>query len=405
MTNTDEVLGGEQTNAAPALGRLDARANRRRYDLDWLRVFAFGVLILYHIAMSYSTWDWFVASRYSSPAIEPFMGMVNPWRLSLLFFISGVAVRYLSDRMPVVEFVRRRIVRLLLPLIFGMFVVCMPQTYVSLRYWDEIPPGFLAFYRDWLGLGQYAFALPQWYHLWYVAYLLAYTLVVAACLPLLRGAGRVVADPLLAWLARGRGWLLLFVPALPFVFYVFALAPYFPWTYSLVGDWDLVARTFTAFIFGFMGAGNEHFWRAMDSVLSASVGVALVLGVLLLVAGLNSFEVGSDTVLLNAVLILREFYAWSVIAMLFGLARRFANHPSAILAYLTAAIFPYFILHQTIILVVAYWFTIYEVPLALEVGAMLFATVLGCGIAYEIIRRAGPVRLLFGLPLREKRPF
>jgi surface polysaccharide O-acyltransferase-like enzyme len=108
--------------------------------------------------------------------------------------------------------------------------------------------------------------------------------------------------------------------------------------------------------------------------------------------------VGSDLQLLNAVLLLREFYAWSIIVMLLGLARRFANRTSPALTYLTAAIFPYYILHQTIAVLVGYWFTVNEAPVTIEATTIVVATVAGCVLGYEVIRRVAALRPLFGLP-------
>ena len=61
----------------------------RRYDLDWIRICAFGVLVLYHVGMYYVTWDWHVNSPHASPALEPAMMLTAPWRLSLLFLVYG----------------------------------------------------------------------------------------------------------------------------------------------------------------------------------------------------------------------------------------------------------------------------------------------------------------------------
>ena len=66
----------------------------RRLELDWLRVAAFGLLILYHIGMFYVTWDFHVKSPRASDTIEPLMLLVNPWRLDLLFLISGCATAF-----------------------------------------------------------------------------------------------------------------------------------------------------------------------------------------------------------------------------------------------------------------------------------------------------------------------
>lgn len=70
----------------------------RRYDLDWIRICAFGVLVLYHVGMYYVTWDWHVNSPHASHALEPFMLLSSPWRLSLLFLVSGAATAFLWDR-------------------------------------------------------------------------------------------------------------------------------------------------------------------------------------------------------------------------------------------------------------------------------------------------------------------
>ncbi len=232
---------------------------KRRYDLDWLRIFAFGILIFYHVAMFYVAWDWYLKSRYSADYLEPVMALTG-WRLSLLFLISGTAVRFAIDKTTVRKFLPQRLTRLVVPLAFGMAVICAPQTYVELRYLGEIGPGYLAFYRDYLGFGEFSMVRPPWNHLWYVAYILVYTVLAAACLPLLRLATSALGAPFFAWLSRGRAWRLLLVPAIPFYVYALALDPYFPTTLALWGDWAYLTKNLTFFLFGFLAAKNEDFW-------------------------------------------------------------------------------------------------------------------------------------------------
>lgn len=43
----------------------------RRYDLDWLRIIAFGLLIFYHIGMFYVSWDFHVKSIHTAPSWSP----------------------------------------------------------------------------------------------------------------------------------------------------------------------------------------------------------------------------------------------------------------------------------------------------------------------------------------------
>ncbi len=102
---------------------------QRRYDLDWLRITAFGLLILYHCGMFYVSWDWHVKSSRASETIEPLMMLTSPWRLTLLFLISGAATRFMADKMKVGGFLSARMARLWPPLLLGVFVIVPPQSY------------------------------------------------------------------------------------------------------------------------------------------------------------------------------------------------------------------------------------------------------------------------------------
>ena len=104
---------------------------QRRHDLDWVRVCAFGLLVLYHVGMYYVSWDWHVKSPDAGPALEPLMLLSAPWRLSLLFLVSGVATAHLLHK-GAPGFLRQRSWRLLLPLAVGMFLIVPPQTYFEI---------------------------------------------------------------------------------------------------------------------------------------------------------------------------------------------------------------------------------------------------------------------------------
>lgn len=169
----------------------------RRHDLDWVRVLAFGLLVLYHVGMYYVTWDWHINSPAAGPALEPFMMLSSPWRLSLLFLVSGVATAFLLARARRdaaaangrVRFLGPRSWRLLVPLAFGMLVVVPPQSYYEVV--EKLPggyhDGYLAFWGRYLAgdgsfcRGDDCLVLPTWNHLWFVAYLWAYTVALWCC--------------------------------------------------------------------------------------------------------------------------------------------------------------------------------------------------------------------------------
>src|SRR5690606_14750768 len=165
---------------------------QRRHDLDWVRILAFAVLVLYHVGMYYVPWDWHVNSPHAAPALEPFMRLSSPWRLSLLFLVSGTATAFLLARFrdrngSGAGFLGNRSWRLLLPLAFGMLVIVPPQAYYELLvsgYPGGYQDGYLAFWARYLRAdGSFCdedgcVLLPTWNHLWFVAYLWVYTVAL-----------------------------------------------------------------------------------------------------------------------------------------------------------------------------------------------------------------------------------
>src|ERR1700761_5425119 len=174
----------------------------RRHDLDWVRILAFLLLILYHVGMYYVTWDWHVKSPQASHAIEPLMMLTSPWRLSMLFFVSGVATAYLLAR-TAKGFLGSRSVRLLIPLAFGMAVIVPPQSYLQVVEKVGYAGSYLEFYKLYLS-AYHGFCkdgacllLPTWNHLWFVIYLWVYTVLIFLAVklsPRWVGAARCLAE-------------------------------------------------------------------------------------------------------------------------------------------------------------------------------------------------------------------
>ena len=73
----------------------------RRHDVDWLRVLALGLLIVYHVVVSFQPWAqyiFFIQNKQSLEWLWLFMGMLNIWRIPLLFMISGMGARFAMER-------------------------------------------------------------------------------------------------------------------------------------------------------------------------------------------------------------------------------------------------------------------------------------------------------------------
>ncbi|MFC4349114.1 acyltransferase family protein [Kordiimonas lipolytica] len=375
--------------------------NTRRHDLDWLRVIAFGLLIFYHVGMYYVTWGWHVKSPYESDFLEPAMMLLNPWRLSLLFVISGIAVRFAADKASAGSFAWSRLKRLTVPFFFGAFVIVAPQTYFELLRVGAIEPGYWDFYTGYVDLDQrWQVFTPTYNHLWYVLYVLIYTLLVIPLLPLMRG---LKAGVRLQQLMQTP--LVLVVPALLFVLYRFTTDVTWPETHDIRGDWGAHIRYFSYFVVGLLVAKSDAFWTGIAHQWKLSLGLAVVGGATLSLVWANWDMLDVDGVFMQLARAARIFYIWWVICALFGAAQRYLNHPSQTLSYLTEAVFPYYILHQTVIIVIGVAVAPYLLGAVPEFLLVTFGTIGACMLLHEyVIRRVGLLRPLFGLKPKAASP-
>lgn len=381
----------------------------RRYDLDWLRIAAFALLILYHVGMFYVSWGWHVKSSRASEAIEPLMLFVNPWRLTLLFLISGAATRFMADKMSVLKLTGSRMGRLWPPLLLAILVIVPPQVYYEIVEALRAMPAAVAasyagaldnFYLKYItASGNWCNAegcliTPTWNHMWFVAYLIVYTLVLIPLLPLLRrvpkAMGALLAGPGLLL----TPWLLLWTLRV-------TLFPIFGSTHALIDDWYLHVVSFGVFLFGFVVAKDDAFfarcarWRFTSLVLTVAAWAGLM-------AAYADFPEPADwqLALFRG---LRELQAWTGILAALGFAHhhlRSADGP--LRRVLTQAIFPFYLIHQTIIVVAGHHLDPLRLPLWIEAPVLIGVTALGCWLFYDLGRRVPRLRVWIGLASKNK---
>ncbi|MCB1049768.1 MAG: acyltransferase family protein [Acidobacteria bacterium] len=179
----------------------------RRYDLDWLRVLAFGLLIFYHIGMVYvARWGFHVKSPYASTHLESLMLLVNPWRMAILWFISGVAIRFVLAKVNKTRFLALRTVRLLLPLLFAVLVIIPPQLYCEMTQKGDLHHSYVEFLKAFFTWNHPLFAkyqagiLPHMdvNHLWYLRELWTFSLLLLLAMPIWNSRW---FKSMMAWLA------------------------------------------------------------------------------------------------------------------------------------------------------------------------------------------------------------
>ena len=379
----------------------DPPASPRRYDLDWIRIGAFLLLILYHVGMYYVSWDWHVKSPHASPAIEPLMLLVNPWRLSILFLVSGAATAFMLRRLRTGALARGRSTRLLVPLLFGMLVIVPPQSYFEVVEKAGYADGFLAFWGRYLRAdgsfcrGDDCLILPTWNHLWFVAYLWFYTMLVAALVALRPSSLEAGRRFLERWLS-GIGVLVL--PWLVLALLRVTLLSPFPPSHALVDDWYNHAQYLVVFAFGLLSIDAPKVWDAL--VRYRRVALLAAVASYGFIAWYFSQYTGDRAPPETLRMLQRVVYAanqWAWIVAILGHGRLVLNRESAARRYLTDAIFPFYIVHQTVIVVAAVSLRPAGLTPLVEGPLLLGITAAACVATYEIARRLRWLRPLFGL--------
>lgn len=321
------------------------RLDGRRHDLDALRVFCFGTLIIYHSSLVYGTKAWWINASDGSKLIDLITVASHPWRMSLLFFISGAVTASLLKKRSMTEIRGARTRQLLLPFVLSVLFVVPPQIYVSphnffpgLSYWD--------FWKA------YVLSGLRLEHMWFLAYLWIYMIGWTIAQPWLLRRWPGLSASLAACL-RGRG---LFITPIAFLSVLrLCLYPAFGETLVVSSDFYSHAVYFSMFMAGSLLVNEQSFWREVDRQRWMSLCLAtLSLTVLAALFVLIPREARPEA-LMVAIRIVRSAFQWCAMLTLLALAGRFASRPNRIVMHLNKSIMTYYIAHQTVIVLAAYY--------------------------------------------------
>ncbi|MGN7512951.1 MAG: acyltransferase family protein [Allomuricauda sp.] len=371
----------------------------RRYDLDWLRVIVFALLIFYHVGMFFVPWGWHLKNNVIYDWLRWPMSFLNQWRLPILFVISGMGTYYALGKRSMGKFVWERFLRLGIPLLVGMFLIVPPQVYFERLVDGTFTGSYWKYFTTIAFDGIYPEGNYSWHHLWFLPYLLVFSWILAPLFVYLRKH----QTRFIAWIKRliQRTWGI-YAFVIPLYFVESLVEPFFPVTHALVDDWFNFTFNIVLFFYGFvLIATGDVFWQTVANVKSK----ALVLGVI----GFSGqaiiwlyFEDGYVIHFTEA--LLKVVNLWSWILVLFAYAAQYLNKPSKGLAYANRAVYPFYILHQTITVGIAYYL------MDLSWGFLPKAIILVIGtfgiswLIYDLIILRIPIlHPLFGLKPKHKK--
>jgi len=387
-----------------AVTPVSAERPTRLYDVDWLRVIATLTIIAFHCSRFFDTADpWHVKNNVLTDALTIPFAIGGQFMMPLFFLLSGISTYFALGARSLRDFAWRRVQRLALPVVtLGWFVASPPQVYIERvtgarpdmpvfrgSFWAFLPHYFQGLY-DMGG----NFALTGM-HLWYLSWLLVFTLLgLPLFLYLRRPAGQRA-------LARVAGFLSLpgaiFVLGLPMCLPELLLRPGQLLLGGREAGWAL-GTDWVVFVYGFLLVSDSRLRPAVQRQRWASLGLALLTLVPLIAwaPGMGSLVFGSRDYALQWGW--RTVNGWLWVLAIVGFAARYLNVPNRLLAVVGEAVLPFYILHQPVIVIIGYFIRDWAMGVVPKYLLLLGSVLVVCAVLYlAIIRRFKLTRLIFGM--------
>lgn len=347
----------------------------RRYDIDWLRVLAIGLLLIYHVAIAFQPWGVFIGFIQTNEHLEAIwvpMSMLNVWRIPLLFFVSGMGVCFAIQRRSWKQLIIERTKRILLPYLFGIAAIVPLHVLIWQKYYHQEL--------------QYSFS-PA--HLWFLGNIFIYVLALSPLFFYLKKNQNGKAQRLIKKVFGNPIGLITLL--IPFVLEAEIVKP---------ENFELYASTFHGFALGLIAFligfcciySGDEFWKTVTKWRWSSFALALSLYILrLLVYELNSPDY------LKAI----ESNLW--IFTVFGFGYKYLNKPSNTLHYLSQAAYPVYIIHMIFIYIACYVLFPLNIDSFVTFVIVNIFTFAGSMLTYELlVKRVRFLRPLFGLKYQRR---
>ena len=374
----------------------------RRHYIDWVRVLAFFLLIFFHCAMPFVTYGWEVKNKETSVGLSRLIWWLHQWRLPLLFFISGVGIHFSLKKRSVLLFAGERFVRLFIPLVFAMLFTIPLQVYFEKLQEGKITGSYADFYPSVWNFVPYPEGSLTWSHMWFVVYLFVFTFLLLPVFGIFKiKVMGSLKEKLANLLSHPIG---LFLLVLPFTYYFFTLYLKYPEQGSLVDDWFVFIFSITLVFYGYFLGGSDHFWKACEKYRYYFLGMTVVCIVILFYKfWWNSHLPKEQNSGLYLFGILNALHIWLLILAILGFAKKHLNFTNRFLIYANQAVYPFYILHQTLIVSFGYFVVQWPLPIFIKLLILIILCFSTLMLLYNyLIRPFIVTRILYGLKPKQQ---
>lgn len=358
----------------------------RRYGLDWLRIIVVFLLFPFHTARVFDWWEPNYIKDTTNAFSSWFVAGVGFWFMALLFVIAGFSTFHALQKRSTREYSKERVLRLLVPLLFGLVLIVPVQGFYASLQHEGFTGNYIQFlgqyFTDFHDLSGYTGGFTP-AHLWFILYLFIISMCMLPLLLRLRTPKKERAI---------KPWLLLlaFVPM--------TAAEVLP----DIGGKNIFFYA-VLFLFGFLMARKEEIMALVRRMRFGTLIAAVVLspGYVILASSLG--WPGGYDLISAGIALLRNLCVWLLILALMGLADTYLNKPSRTLSYLNGASYPVYVLHQSVMMVVAYYVVAADLSPAMKYIAIALGTLAACMALYEGFRHLAPTRFILGIKASPRR--
>ena len=362
----------------------------RRKDIDWLRLFGIFLLFPFHTARVFDFREAnYIHSNITSYVGMGFMSSIWPWFMPLLFLVAGVSSYYALQKRNALHFFKERVTRLFIPLVLGIILIVPIQGYMARLQQGTLNGGYLnylftQFFADFSDIsGYHGTFTPA--HLWFILYLFV---ISCALLPLFKSIINKRKEHGIGIFGSlfEKKWflLLLFIPlsiseALP------DIGGKNPFFYAMY------------YAIGFFIASNEVSVKTIDKhnrLWFCALIISVPLYFILCAYAQGYSDFAWQSILLAFA---RNFYGISAILTMMAFARKYLNRGGKLLDYLNGAAFPVYILHQSVMMVIAYYILFWNTAIALQFIAISVLSLAFSLAIYEGARHVSVFRVILGI--------
>ena len=349
----------------------------RRYDVDSIKVIALGLLIVYHCLVGFQAWGpliGFIGNEQHLEGLWIVFELLNIWRIPILFVVSGMGVSFAMQRRNWKELLKDRTYRILVPYIFGFFL---------------INPIFSIFF-------QIYYEKPLWYvpnpgHLWFLLNIFFYVLLLFPVFIYFKNnpnnffiqiLSKIIKKPLGVMILFGFPIMVEAILINPKGYSAFVFEPIHGPLMGLI-----------CFFIGFVSISlGDKFWEQVKNVKWLCVFIAIIFYLIRIFLFRDS-----DSFPKFLVNLLTSFEATNWMLAAFGFSATFLNKPSKTLSYLSVAVYPVYIVHLPLQNYLASLIFGIDLPAIIKFILLVFATFLVSFVLFEIIRRIKKFRFFFGM--------